>query len=145
MKILLKHFFYVTSIFLVISCDNGKNSSPTNGYTKDKKEFDDSNQRDKVSRKKDQPNSNYWSLLSAELNIGQDKISRIIDLNQKNNVAIEDLRNEKPTDLFEQIKGIRILEKKEIEKILGAELYKKKLTFDKKWEANRANSKNDKK
>ena len=131
MKTLAKNILFCFIISFCYSCNLDK---PTVSVVPDKKEMtngEKSKRRYKAAMKM-QGQGNYWEQLSTELNLRQDKLKSIMDLNTKNNEAIKSLREAKPKDLNEQIKEVRMSEKIEVEKILGADLYQQKLNFDDK-------------
>ena len=77
----------------------------------------------------------YWNDLKAELKLDDDKLKALRKVNNKTNNKVRAVRSKKKDNYLEESKAIRIAEREEMNKILGEELFQKKIDFDKSWTA----------
>ena len=157
MKIFTKGLLFTLVLFVCFSCGQAENTATD---AKEKKEMvkgvkgkkgkanRDGAKKGKANRdgaktgnanrdgaKKGNANK-YWGALKTELNLDTKKWNRVRQLTNKNATQVANLSKEKADGYLNKVKEIRIAEKDQIKKILGNELFQKKLAFDKTWAKN---------
>lgn len=85
--------------------------------------------------KKRTRNNKYWESIAKELKIEEDTLKMMRDINKKNNEKVKAIREKSPADERQKVKKIRNAERNQMKKLLGDELYQKKLEWDKTWDA----------
>lgn len=139
MKMFTKGILFMFAFSLCLACGQSENTAVVPGQKQEVAKGKKAGPKAKKKKAGAKANANqkYWTGLEAELNIGAEKIKMIRDINQENNNKISQLAKDLDQKYTAKVKAIRIAEKKEVERILGPELYKQKLAFDKKWRASK--------
>ena len=139
MKIVPTSILCVFILLLSFSCGQGENANVKTEIKQEAvKEVKSKNGvKSRTAKQRSMPanrgeKKDYWASLEKDLNIDKAKIKQLIAVNAKNNSLVRSLKEEKKDGYMEQIKEIRLSEKEQIKKILGDELYQKKLEWDKK-------------
>jgi len=139
MNYTIKILFVILVLSLSLSCSNGEKdqgvsaaADTTKAVMKNPKE--QSKAKSKAPKRNLTPDS-YWDGLQAELKIEDDVLQSIQTLNDKTGEKIKVLQSKGGDNLVEKTKEIRLAQREEVKKILGEDLYQKKMSFDKAWSA----------